>query len=209
MSLGQYLYTVLILPAILYLFTQFLSTSCWSNKILTYTFKMYTIYWFVTVIKSIAKLRGWVIDRQATKHDKTTWYLLPCRTAENCCRFFIICLSTVIYLLSWWPYGHNEMHSNICIGILCYKFFGFHSDAFEVSACLGYETVSMSDLCLKYLRQCNGLNFKGQVPTAEETFFWTFDPWIQDHHAPSEVRRLSSVLWHHVPEELRNQYSCI
>jgi len=171
MSLAQYLYTVLILPAILYLFTQFLTTSCWSNKIQTHTFKIYTIYWFVTVIRSIAKLRGWIIDRQATKHGKTTWYLLHCRIAENCCRFFVICFSTVTYLLSWWPYGHNEMHSNICIGIFCYKFFGFHSDAFEVSACLGYETVWMSDLCPKYWDSVMVSFSKVKCPMKKTHFF--------------------------------------
>jgi hypothetical protein len=116
------------------------------------------MYWFVTLITSIPKLHGWIIDRQATKHGKTMCYLLPSRFAETCYRFFIICFSTVIYLLSWWPYGDNKMHSNIRIGIFCCKFFGFHSDAYEVSACLGYNTVSMSDLCPKYLRQCSGLN---------------------------------------------------
>jgi len=52
----------------------------------------------------------------------------------------------------------SEIHTlKKCVKLLvntnCRKFFGFHSDAFSVSVCLGYDTVSMSDLCPKYLRQ--------------------------------------------------------
>jgi hypothetical protein len=114
---------------------------------------------------------------KVTKHGKTMCYLLTCRTAGTCYRFFIICFSTapqkVTSLLSRWLYGHNEMHSNICIG-------------YPVTSSLAFTVVHFRSLLVWGMTPCQWVICawsiwdsvvvsisKVKCPMKKRPFFWT------------------------------------